>query len=176
MGETVSMLALIQAVNSEHYRALPKLEALQYKTSYVVDRAQKYGGKLLRGEFKGIYSGFRDLMNWQKRKREMASGNSEPSPVQNSGAGDIYDNIALLASIGEDFAPKPYNGRIHLIRAKEQAAELVHDNEFGWQDVALQGLDVVTLPGNHYSLLEKPAVDAVAQTLQGWLAKAEVRA
>lgn len=176
MGETVSMLALMQAVNSEHYRALPKLEALQYKTSYVVNRAQKYGAKLLRGEFKGIYSGFRDLMNWQKRKREMASGNSEPSPVQNSGAGDIYDNIALLASIGEDFAPKPFHGRIHLIRAKEQAAELVHDMEFGWQDVALQGLDVVTLPGNHYSLLEKPAVDAVAEALQGWLAKMEVRA
>jgi FkbH-like protein len=174
MGETVSMLALIQAVNSEHYRSMPRFESLQYRASYIFDRAQKYGGKLIRGEFREFYSGVRDLMDWQKRKKQMSS-NGGGEPAAGNGSGDVYDNIALLASIGDAFVPKPFKGRLHLIRAKEQAAELINDMELGWQDVALQGVDVVTLPGNHYSILEKPFVDGVAVTLQEWLAKPEVR-
>jgi FkbH-like protein len=174
-GETVSNLVLVQAVNSEHYRTMPRLESLHYRANYLKDRANKYGGRLLRGDLKGIYSGVRGLMDWNKRKRQAASGDVAKVAVQKQDGGDIYDNIALLASIGEDFAPKPYPGHIHLIRAQEQAAELINDLELGWQDVALQGVDVVTLPGNHYSLLEKPNVEAVADTLKDWLLKSEVQ-
>jgi len=44
----------------------------------------------------------------------------------------------------------------------------------GWQQTALDGVETRTLPGNHYTILEKPFVTEVASQLEEWLAKAEV--
>jgi len=102
------------------------------------------------------------------------SERSEPELGKNGDSQDIYDNIALLATLGDTFAPKPYLGRIHLIRADTQGAELENDMTFGWQAVARGGVEVCTLPGNHYTLLEKPNVAKVAEKVGSWLAKREV--
>jgi len=174
MGETVSLLALVQSVNSAHYRKLPALESLKYRSSYVSDRFAKYGRRFFRGEWKEFYTGVRDIISWQKKKQEWASSRNGSATAHVSDSKDIYDNIAILATIGEGFDPKPYGGKIHLIRAKEQAGELQNDMIFGWQGIARGGVEVRTLPGNHYTILEKPFVAEVARQLEEWLAKVEV--
>ena len=81
----------------------------------------------------------------------------------------------MLSTIGDAYDPKPYPGRIHLIRAQTQGAEKEHDMTFGWQNIARDGVEVITLPGDHYTLLEKPNVTRVAETVESWLAKEEVK-
>ena len=174
MGKTVSLVALVQTVNSAYYRKLPPLQSLQYRFKYIYARFSKYGRRFFRGEWNQIYAGIRDIISWQRRKQRSGSPKNDPSSGETLGAKDIYDDIALLATIGDAFDPKPYPGRIHLIRAEAQAAELENDMTFGWQDIARDGVEVYTLPGNHYSLLEKPNVSKVATTLESWLAKQPV--
>ena len=175
MGETVSLVALVQAVNSAYYRNLPLLESLRYRSSYAFDRFSKYGRRFFRGEWSEFYGGVRDLISWQKRKQQSGSSRGEAAPTAPSDSQDIYDNIAMLATIGDAFEPKPYPGRIHLIRAKTQAAELENDMTFGWQNIARDGVEVITLPGDHYTLLEKPNVTKVAEAVESWLVKVEVK-
>jgi thioesterase domain-containing protein/acyl carrier protein len=175
MGETVSLVALVQTWNSAYYRKLSFMDALRYRSTYLYGRLSKYGGRFFRGEWTEIYAGIRSIISWQKRKSQSGSPRTEPALVEGSGPKDIYDNIAMLAAIGEAFDPKPYPGRIHLIRAKEQKAELENDMTFGWQHIARDGVEVCTLPGDHISLLEKPNVSGVADTVEKWLAKVEVR-
>jgi FkbH-like protein len=174
IGETVSLLALVQSVNSSHYRKLPALESLKYRSSYLSDRVAKYSRRFFRGQWKEFYAGVRGIISWQKKKQEWTSSRNSSTTTQASDAKDTYDNIAILATIGEAFDPKPYPGRIHLIRAKEQARELENDMTLGWQQTALDGVETRTLPGNHYTILEKPFVTEVASQLEEWLAKAEV--
>jgi thioesterase domain-containing protein/acyl carrier protein len=174
MGETVSLVVLIQAVNASYYRNLPLMQSVRYRFKYAYDKSSKYGGRLVRGEWGEFYQGIRDIISWRKRKKQSSSSRSEPELGKNGDSQDIYDNIALLATLGDTFAPKPYLGRIHLIRADTQGAELENDMTFGWQAVARGGVEVCTLPGNHYTLLEKPNVAKVAEKVGSWLAKREV--
>jgi FkbH-like protein len=175
MGETVSSLVLVETLNAAHYRKLSLAESLQYRSSYLFGRLSKYGSRLFRGEWKEIYAGVRNTISWYKKKWRSGASSSEPFAEKPWTPPDIYDNIALLAAIGEAYEPKLYPGKIHLIRAEEQVAEREKDMTFGWQDVAQEGLDVCTLPGDHYTLLEKPFVSKVADKVEGWLDKKEVR-
>jgi FkbH-like protein len=174
IGETVSFVVLVQTSNAAYYRKLSSVQSLRYGLSYISGRFSKYSRRFLRGEWSEIYTGFRSLMAWRKRKRQSGSLRDEPASAETSEPKDVYDNIAMLATIGDAFVPKPYSGRIHLIRAKEQPAESQNDMTFGWQDIARDGVEVITLPGNHYSLLELPQVIKVAETVDAWLAKKEV--
>jgi thioesterase domain-containing protein len=125
----------------------------------------------LRGEWQEIYAGLRDLISWYERKLRWSASRNKLDPRNTPAFKTIDDTITLLSTVGDAFDPKPYSGRIHLIRSEEQGAELKNDMTYGWQNVARNGVEVRTLPGDHYSLLEKPYVTKVAETVEDWLAK-----
>jgi len=174
MGETVSPVVMVETLNSAYYLKAPILQSLRYHARYIYGRVAKYGRRFLRGEWKEMYAGVRDLISWQEKKRRASSPRSAPQLAETRAVGDIYDDIAMLATIGTNFEPKPYPGRIHLIRAETQRAEYAKDLTFGWESIARGGVEVCTLPGDHFSLLEKPNVARVADRVGAWLAKAEV--
>lgn len=177
MGESVGLVVLVESQNPAFYRNAPLARTLRYNLKYLYGRTSKYTRRLARGEWGEIREGLRDLVRWHKRKHEMSSSQSRLDAKDTSSSSrDIYDNITILATIADAFEPKPYNGRIRLIRAAQQPAETANDLTFGWQSVVKQGVDVLTLPGNHFSLLEKPDVAKVADALAGWLVKEEVNA
>jgi thioesterase domain-containing protein len=62
------------------------------------------------------------------------------------------------------YTPQHYAGRITLIRAAERAVS--SDLALGWSRWAAGGVDVYTLPGDHYTLLKDPHVRALAERLQ----------
>ncbi len=60
------------------------------------------------------------------------------------------------------YAPGPYRGRLTLLRAAGTPGELA-DN--GWRGVCGHALTVQTVPGDHYSLLRPPHVQALAASV-----------
>lgn len=64
------------------------------------------------------------------------------------------------------YDPRPYGGRLTLIRAEATAA--AHDGEGfeAWEGLAGGGAEVRILPGDHYSLLRPPAVAALSEQLE----------
>jgi FkbH-like protein len=171
LGETVSMLTMVASINTAYYRKLTFLESSRYRFVHFSDRLTKYGRRFLRGEWQEIYAGLRDLISWYERKLRWSASRNKLDPRNTPAFKTIDDTITLLSTVGDAFDPKPYSGRIHLIRSEEQGAELKNDMTYGWQNVARNGVEVRTLPGDHYSLLEKPYVTKVAETVEDWLAK-----
>jgi thioesterase domain-containing protein/acyl carrier protein len=64
-----------------------------------------------------------------------------------------------------EYHPKPYPGRVTLFRARTRPLFRLHGNDLGWRKLAAGSLDVITVPGNHESMLEEPNVSVLAQSL-----------
>ena len=173
MGETVSPVVLVESINPAYYNQVPLSRSIRYWSNYTFGRVAKYGHRIFRGEWGEIRDGIRDLVTWHKRRRELRSVENRLKAEDTLSSQNIYDDIAILSTICEAFVPKPYPGRVHLIRAAAQKREMRNDMTFGWHRVARE-VEVLTLPGSHFSRLEKPDVGRVADALSGWLVKGEV--
>jgi thioesterase domain-containing protein len=64
-----------------------------------------------------------------------------------------YLERAHLAAIRK-YRPRPYDGRIHLIRGSLEQTGLYSDPERGWSGWATGGISVSTVEGHHDSLVE----------------------
>ncbi len=62
------------------------------------------------------------------------------------------------------YRPTAYAGEISLLMAMEQPVN--SDRRGGWSKQVVRNLTIQTLPGNHYSLLRHPHVQAVATLLK----------
>jgi thioesterase domain-containing protein len=58
-----------------------------------------------------------------------------------------------------------FSGRIVLFKAGEQFEDASSDETMGWQKLVISQVETYTFPGNHYTLLRKPAVQLLAERL-----------
>ena len=67
----------------------------------------------------------------------------------------------------EAYRPCPWSGRITFLRAQTQPLLLLHDEDaLGWSTLAGGGIDVVTIPGNHLTIMREPNVGRLAAELR----------
>ncbi|MEX2502415.1 MAG: amino acid adenylation domain-containing protein, partial [Trueperaceae bacterium] len=70
------------------------------------------------------------------------------------------------------YRPGPYSGRLQLFEATEPLAGVRRDGPC-WDDLARGGVTRDTVPGDHYSMMRRPHVDALAARLQRYLERSE---
>ncbi len=77
---------------------------------------------------------------------------------------DVYraNRLAL-----DGYQPRTYSGRIILIRAESSRSDFEGDPTRGWDDLALGGVTTYHIPGDHYTILQRPAVEKLAEILAG---------
>ena len=63
-----------------------------------------------------------------------------------------------LAGILQQYRPEPYIGKVILFRAAEQPEYLVNEPSLGWSAVALGGIDIYNIPGDHSGILSNPSL------------------
>src|SRR5262245_36731571 len=71
------------------------------------------------------------------------------------------------------YQPQPYPGSITFFRTQERLPDLPPDAERRWTRLAVGGLEVYQVPGDHYSLLASPHVQVLARRLQECLQRAQ---
>jgi thioesterase domain-containing protein len=67
------------------------------------------------------------------------------------------------------YVPRPYAGRIVLLRAIRGHVLKSSDPTLGWGRVAAGGLDIYEVSGDHLNMLERPYVLAVANHIKACL-------
>jgi thioesterase domain-containing protein/acyl carrier protein len=72
-----------------------------------------------------------------------------------------------------NYVPRPYPGRVTLFRARTRPLFRLHGRDLGWKGLARGGLEVVTIPGNHETILKEPNVQILARQLIAKLQKAQ---
>src|SRR6185369_15143187 len=93
--------------------------------------------------------------------------------------GDI-DQLVDLAAYSEErralwrshvralvkYQPQPYDGRVTLIRTRGHPLLCSFDRQYGWGELAKDGVEVRIVRGGHGNVLAEPFVKNVADTLQ----------
>ena len=88
---------------------------------------------------------------------------------------DGYDQWLLRylqKTIGR-YRPGAYPGKITILRSEQEPHGTFLDRSFGWQRHTDQPVDVVTLPGDHFSIFTEPGVDDMAQAIADRIEAAE---
>ncbi|MFP4220444.1 MAG: amino acid adenylation domain-containing protein [Phormidium sp.] len=64
--------------------------------------------------------------------------------------------------------PEAYQGKVTLFRAQDRKAEVGTeiDPYYGWRDIAVGGLDIYDIPGDHLLMLQEPHVQVLAEKIQ----------
>jgi thioesterase domain-containing protein len=127
---------------------------------------------ILRTEPKGFIAGlYNHLQILGKRgSRILSSDSSKPE------LGDLFDVNRLppeyvkmmesnLRALRE-YAPKRYPGRLTLFRACTRPLLHSQGADLGWNEWVTGGVDIVSIPGHHASILKEPSVQVLASNLQ----------
>ncbi len=73
------------------------------------------------------------------------------------------------------YDPKPYDGKILLIRSEQQPKPVFLDHGLGWQGFAAGGIEIVTVPGDHFTMFREPGVREIAKAISAALGYSGVR-
>jgi amino acid adenylation domain-containing protein len=156
-GESVSFLGLLDsrgpgyprfvgrrarlAAHLAHFVSLPHAERRPYLQVRTTGLREQLRRRLLRG--------------WLQRS--VQRGASLPRLLEDVG-------ISHLQAM-RDHQPQPYPGLVTLFRAEQQPIGCIHAWDNGWSGVALGGVKVHAMPGEHASMIEAPHVSLLANTL-----------
>jgi NADPH:quinone reductase-like Zn-dependent oxidoreductase/thioesterase domain-containing protein/NAD(P)-dependent dehydrogenase (short-subunit alcohol dehydrogenase family)/acyl carrier protein len=73
-----------------------------------------------------------------------------------------------------NYKPQVYRGLVDLFIASEQLGSIHRDTTLNWKRFFAGGLEMHKIPGNHYTMLEEPNVDTLAEEMRACLAKAQL--
>ncbi len=72
----------------------------------------------------------------------------------------------------EEYALRPYKGKITLFRATEKSLRAASNPYAAWRDLAMGGLEFQDIPGDHYGVLVEPQVAVFAKRLKACIDEA----
>lgn len=111
----------------------------------------------------------RESRHWiEKLKLRLAIRFGRPATPASTAEEFIAANEVAVRA----YRPKPYPQRLTIIRATVNAFDspAAIETGLGWAPIAAGGFDLFSVPGDHMSILEEPAVDELAQILRKVLA------
>jgi thioesterase domain-containing protein len=166
-GQQVAFLVLIDAPNPSFSRRLSRLRAydarlyfLGQKLHYHAKAIRKLG---VRGAYSYVFERLRTLRLRYKRKfYKLCYGLHLRAGLPLIAALKDPDEAAILAL--SDYHPKPWAGRVTLVRNITRLAESYGSRKLGWDELVSK-LDVVECPGDHTDMFEGANVAVLAQKL-----------
>jgi amino acid adenylation domain-containing protein/non-ribosomal peptide synthase protein (TIGR01720 family) len=173
-GERVELLALLDTV-APLPAALPReppdeATLLQW---FVRDLAGLYrGDAALVVEEASCATAGREL-RLQELLAQAHAAHLLPPDVDLPAVERLYSVFARNVRSLQGYAAHPYEGPITLLRTDQAAA--AWGPALGWEDLSAGPLEVVPVPGGHYSIVRKPALDAVTACLRQRLAALDAR-
>jgi thioesterase domain-containing protein len=64
------------------------------------------------------------------------------------------------------YVPRPYPGRVALLRARTLPVSRLHEADMGWGRMAQGGVEITIVPGSHETILREPHVRLLADALR----------
>ncbi|HYK42873.1 MAG TPA: alpha/beta fold hydrolase, partial [Thermoanaerobaculia bacterium] len=166
-GHPVALVALFDAFAPGGGTSAPRLARLGRRWKKIGVRAAYHGRNLLFGPDRGNYirSKSRTLRRrmrsriWQMIYNSYR-GRSKPLP---RALQDVRE-AGYLAN--REYVPAPYPGRVTLFRAGVRSADDSRSEDMGWGRLALGGVEVREVPGDHVNMLLRPQVGLLAEQLR----------
>ncbi len=133
---------------------------------------------ILRTEPNGFIAGLKNHLQMlgKRSSRILSSGSSMPWKSELEGIFDVNrlppEFVKLMESnlrAFHEYTPKHYPGRLTLFRAGTRPLLHSQSADLGWSEWVTGGVEILSIPGHHASILKEPGVQALARSLQSAL-------
>ena len=145
-------------------RAQLKLHLLKFEYAYV----QQLNSTQTRDYIAGRMS--QKLARMKQSLRRVLRASKFYPELADPTSGNPLD---VLYAAAAKYYPRPYQGRVVLIRSLERTFGFGHVLDLGWSELLGDDLEICETPGNHYTIYMQPNVDALAHKIDSCLRKAE---
>lgn len=193
MGESVGVVALIDAWNFAYGRLISRPKLFYFNTRFFARRTLhhvKTLGHVKPNDWGAYLSGrVRTFVQLAKSVSRIAEGGDAtqfpvnlPVSLADSQlqAFDLKGNLSeVLARVrnashlaARNYIPKPYDGHLLVFGAKIRNDDPYRDEALGWRPLALGGVTACTIDADHLSIFRSPAVNAIAEKLDKTLQEA----
>jgi thioesterase domain-containing protein len=171
-GRQVNLVAVIDTgISRDHPPTLAgsfgiSLSIVRNLPNWVLDN-------VLRNEPKGFIACLNNHLQMlgKRGSRTLSSGSSlqwKPEDVFN--VNRLPPNFAKMMESNvqalREYTPKHYPGRLTLFRACTRPLLHSQSADLGWSEWVDGGIDVLSIPGHHASILKEPSVQILARHLQ----------
>jgi thioesterase domain-containing protein len=168
-GEEVSLLALIDTLHPRFSQNLPAWQKTLFHLTYFSDRLVKYARNILAFRIDKIVS---DVLQFGRYKAQHLVSKVSRVVFGKEGRtipNRIRSDALILAAAWRRYIPKPYYGRVVLLNATERTSEYRTDRTLGWKTCAKGAVVLHILPGDHYTIMHPPHVQALIEQLKPYL-------
>jgi amino acid adenylation domain-containing protein len=96
---------------------------------------------------------------------------AELKSARSSGPAEAFSDLRRVQIREEnwramkDYQPRPFNGRITLFKTSFVNDKVERSADYGWSDLALSGLDIVSVSGHHLALFAPEHIESLAEAL-----------
>ncbi len=166
-GEGVALVALLDTDPIGWLKRFSRRTALQYQARFLALRIQRHWDNLrgLRLREKADY--LHKKADYKKRKLTTLRWQVARLTASDTTASTLHDVEEFNYQAARQYVPAPYPGRVTFIYAQEEVS--TPENIFGWETLALGGVEAVAAPGNHQSMIKAPHVHHLAEQLKARL-------
>jgi non-ribosomal peptide synthetase component F/thioesterase domain-containing protein len=166
-GETVSGLYLMDSWIPGYLRRQPLLRRLIGDYSlrwqfFLADWRRFRAGEFSFGEFLAKRGTMQRLPG--PLIRRSAAGDETPRSLPEP---ELYDQWLLryLQDTTARYEPKPYPGKLVLFRSRQEPTGWLFDPRAGWDAVAVGGVELHMVDGDHFTMFQDPGAGQIAVTM-----------
>jgi len=164
--QTVANLFLIDSWVPGYFKRLPAVRAIIGNYSL---RAQ-----LIFADWRRVWSSqismskFITQRTTYKRLERFFRGSTANADVlqeDETATLETYDQwlLAYLQRVTNRYTPKPYEGRVTLLRSRLEPTGLLFLKDAGWGPFAPAGVDIRFVDGNHFTMFQEPGATQMAE-------------
>ncbi len=177
IGEEVALVAMIQTTHPSAQRFKPNVGAVQQWWQRTAKRLDLERENLSHRPNGYLRERLRRVWDVTQARTEIAfdrlKGNGG-SVSSKSSTPYILETLGIEHDRAfEQYQPKPYKGRVVLMRATKQFSGLASDPRLGWTNELLPILDLCHVPGHQQNLLIGSNVVELAQKLTTYLERSQ---
>jgi amino acid adenylation domain-containing protein len=158
-GEQVALLALFDTSNPANPpRARSWISLARYRIPRLLSKGitKEHVFEYLAGRFRGKLGA--KLLHWNERVH-VAGKENDPAKFSDLQIRMVHARASLA------YKPRPYPGKITLFRTLDQGVDFEAQPDLGWSSLALGGIAIHDVLGNHSTLFWDAGVQALARKL-----------
>ena len=169
-GQEVALVLMLETVNPVRFKQYSgwrrivgryqlKIHRLRFECEYL---------RRLEGEQRKDYIAGRVSQKLSRMKEALRRGFGRIEETE-------LGPLDVLYAAASKYYPKPYDGKVVLVRSMQRSIGFLHQLDLGWTDVLGEELEICETPGNHYTIYMEPNTETLAQKMDACLRKVEER-
>jgi thioesterase domain-containing protein len=166
-GEQIDMLAMIDSPAPFNSKQTIEIDDVKILVDFAIDMAHS-AGKNLSGSVEQLQGLTLDeqLNYFLEQARIVNLVPLDFELEQLRCLLKIFQNNVLAL---QSYVPQVYPNQIVYLQASDEVSNDLHNPILSWNELSREPIEIITIPGNHYTIITKPNIQLLAEHLNAFV-------